>query len=238
MRIILDMFIIAVIGLSILVCYNRGFIKSLFSSFGFIAALLIALLLTSPISSFINDMFVYESTYQSVKDTMGEIEEGETSDAFVKQFEENNPKMSALLSNLGYSIGDVLENEDEKTDLTSDEIVTKIATPAAKLLSNMYAFLISIVIAYLAFYVLKKVSKLLSKIPVFNIANKSLGLIYGIILGILRASVISIVISAVYPILAGLFSSDGSVINAVTETYVLNFFVDHNLFVFLLKSIF
>ena len=41
MKIILDVFIIAVIAISAFVCYRKGFIKSLISSFGFIAAVLI-----------------------------------------------------------------------------------------------------------------------------------------------------------------------------------------------------
>ncbi len=238
MSIILDIIIVAIIALSMIICYKKGFVKSLFSSFGFIAAVLLALLLTAPISALINDAFVYDSTYESVKEVIGEVQESCTAEDVAARLEGENPKMFALLSNLGFNVYDIITEKDEETDLTSDEMAAKIATPAAKLLSNVFAFLISVVIAYIAFFVLTKVFDLLSKLPVFNITNKTFGLIYGAFLGIFRASIFAIIISGLYPIVVGLFSTESAVLNAVSNTFVLNFFIDHNLFVFLLKSIF
>lgn len=238
MNIILDIIIVAIIALSMIICYKKGFVKSLFSSFGFIAAVLLALLLTAPISALINNAFVYDSTYESVKEVMGDVENSSTAEDIAARFEAKNPKMFALLSNLGFDVYDIIAEKDQATDLASDDMVAKIATPAAKLLSNVFAFLISVVLAYIAFFVLTKVFDLLSRLPVFNITNKTLGLIYGAFLGIFRASILAIVISGLYPIVIGLFSTEGSVLNAVSNTFVLNFFIDHNLFVFLLKSIF
>lgn len=238
MNIILDVIIVAIIAISMLICYKKGFVKSLFSSFGFIAAVLIALLLTAPISNLINDAFVYDSTYESVKEAMGEVEDSYTAEDIAARLESNNPKLFALLSNLGFDVYDIIAEKDASTDLTSDDMVAKIATPAAKLLSNVFAFLISVVIAYIAFFILTKVFDILSKLPIFNVTNKLFGLIYGAFLGIFRASIFAIVISGLYPVIVGLFSDESSVINAVSETFVLNFFVENNLFVFLLKSIF
>ena len=62
--------------------------------------------------------------------------------------------------------------------------------------------------------------------------------VFGIILGIFRASIYAIILSGIYPLVANIFSNDPAVINAVSDTYVLNFFIENNLIALLLKSIF
>lgn len=238
MKIILDVFIIAVIALSTFVCYRKGFVKSLFSSFGFIAAVLLAILLTSPVSGLVDSWFMNDITRESMEEILEGVESNNKIEESVQKFENKNPLLSALLSNLGYDIGDMVEEFDNKNDLTSTETVDAISNKVSKVISNVFAFLISIVLGYIAFFILSKLFDLLSRIPVFNVTNKTLGLVFGIILGIFRASIYAIILSGIYPLVANIFSNDPAVINAVSDTYVLNFFIENNLIALLLKSIF
>ena len=82
----------------------------------------------------------------------------------------------------------------------------KILTDAPKEISSSVALAISFVILYaaahIAIAIIANVLDLISKLPVLNSTNKSLGIIMGAGLGILYAFVFSAILTYGYPLLA------------------------------------
>lgn len=85
----------------------------------------------------------------------------------------------------------------------------KILTDAPKEISSSVAIAISFVIMYaaahMAIAIIANILDLVSKLPVLNFTNKSLGIIMGAVLGILYACVFSVILGYGYPLLAEIY---------------------------------
>lgn len=85
----------------------------------------------------------------------------------------------------------------------------KILTDAPKEISSSVAIAISFVIMYavahMAIAIIANILDIVSKLPVLNFTNKSLGIIMGAVLGILYACVFSVILGYGYPLLAEIY---------------------------------
>ena len=78
MGIVIDLIVLAIIGLFVLICAKKGFVKTLIESVGVILAIVVAFLITQPVSEAIYDSFIepsiIESTKKKVPDNAGNVQ--------------------------------------------------------------------------------------------------------------------------------------------------------------------
>lgn len=193
MNIVIDLILIGIILLCIYLSAKRGFVKVLIETVGFIAAIILAFTISSPLADITYDKIIEPPMIEAASNAVGE-----------------NTETSALEALPGFivnSFGDEISVFTEKIDqnlsqgtetavrTASQQVVKPIATKLLGLLFTAILFLLLLV-------VVKFLAKFLNGIFSFSIIgnlNRTLGGVIGIIRGIIFVlifcTVISIIIS-------------------------------------------
>lgn len=193
MNIVIDLILIGIILLCIYLSAKRGFVKVLIETVGFVAAIILAFTISSPLADITYDKIIEPPMIEAASNAVGE-----------------NTETSALEALPGFivnSFGDEISVFTEKIDqnlsqgtetavrTASQQVVKPIATKLLGLLFTAILFLLLLV-------VVKFLAKFLNGIFSFSIVgnlNRTLGGVIGIIRGIIFVlifcTVISIIIS-------------------------------------------
>jgi len=172
---LLDLAIIAIIGLITFISYKKGLIKVAFKIASFALAIIIALILYRPISNFIinNTNFA---------DTVEEAVETRLSSSETTKEEKNN----------------ILSNYFIKAKTSTISVVSeKISESIIKISVGLIVFLVSRIILG----IFKFSGDLLAKLPIIKQANQIGGFIYGIIKSFIIIYGILAIISLIAPII-------------------------------------
>ncbi len=193
MNIVIDLILVAIILLCIYISAKRGFVKVLIETVGFIAAIILAFTISSPLADITYDKIIEPPMIEAASNAVGE-----------------NTETSALEALPGFivnSFGDEISVFTEKIDqnlsqgtetavrTASQQVVKPIATKLLGLLFTAILFLLLLI-------AVKFLAKFLNGIFSFSIIgnlNRTLGGVIGIIRGIIFVlifcTVISIIIS-------------------------------------------
>lgn len=203
MGIMVDLLIIAIVGLSVFLGYKKGIISLTIQLFAFIIAIVITLILYRPISNFvINTTGIDEAIQNEVLKRANDIMESE---------EKNEVK-------------DVVINE------AKENILPQTARTIA---INVVTFGVLIILFIVIRIILRFISafaNLISKLPVLNQFNKLGGLLYGLIRGILLIYVFMLIINfsgIIYPknaVYSGV--QESSIGKAMSDYNILNLLLD------------
>ncbi|NLZ82976.1 MAG: CvpA family protein [Clostridiales bacterium] len=167
-----------------------GFIKIVFS----LCSLIITLILTSFISPTVNDLLISnEKVYQSVVDkveTILSFEDEETSTNEEVGYIEGLP--------MPKSIKDALienNNTDKYKSLAVEGFKDYVSSYLAGVIINSMAFILTFLVILIALWIISIALNLISKLPILNGLNKTMGMVAGLLQGLLLVWVFFIVIT-------------------------------------------
>lgn len=195
MNFILDLIILGIIALCVIISAKRGFVKCLVETIGFVAAIVVAFTVSSPLADLTYDKLIEPPVVKAATDAVGETAEHEAWNA-LPDFLSN--KESALLGTTVNTFTEkITQNISKGTETAvktaSQEIVKPVAT---KLLSLLFSVILIIVLLI----VVKFLAKLLNGIFSFSLVgklNRSLGGVVGAIEGIVFAMIFCMIISLI-----------------------------------------
>ncbi len=204
MSILVDIIILAIIALSVFIGYRRGLIKCAINVLSFFVAILVVILLTSPISNLIIKNTKIDD---NIKTTISEKIEFNDVNA-------DGVKLTAENSNSPEVVRDYINN------MVLDLTKTTTGTVSEALAENITVIIINITVAIVLFVgtkfalmFVKVLADVIGRIPLIKQFNKAGGIIYGIFSGIVRVYVILAIISIIVPII-----TDSSLIDAINSS--------------------
>ena len=208
MNVIIDVILLAVIGVSAFFAYKKGFIGTLFSLIGTVVAIALSLMLCSPVSGFINDNFVNPTVKSYIikvvdSSSIGQsYEEALTNGAqIVAKVKDMPASLKGVLDLAGIKTEDIIA-EANKTEANAaqavDNLIDKIATPISTAISRVIALVGLFIILSIALWVVcKLLTAVFNALPLGKSLNKFGGLAFGVIRGLLIIFVISTLFTAV-----------------------------------------
>ena len=177
---ILDIIFIALVVLNVIICFNKGFTRSLFNMFSAILGILAGVLF-------------YDKFCIWVKQTKYGI-------AFTDYIEKS------ILNRYSESIGQSVENADVPGFLkgimksTADSFETAVADLASQLsqiLITVISIILLIILIKLSLFIVPKILKAICKLPVIKQFDKLTGAVFGILSGIICCVILAYVLGFV-----------------------------------------
>ena len=207
---IADIVLIAIMGLCIFLGYWRGLIKVAVRVLGFVAALIVALILYIPVSNYIIDNTDAVINIQNVvQNKLYTAEE--------KQ-EENVVGEENFAGQIEKYIGD---KTDEFKKNTSEVISKEVAVAVVRGLTWIGLFIVVRIIMLF----IKLLADVIEEIPVIKQFNKAGGTIYGILEGF----VITYAILAIISLTAPIVKENNKVVEQIEDSHVCKLMYENNI---------
>lgn len=205
MSIIVDIIILAIVLLSIFIGYKRGLIKCAINVLSFFIAIIVVILLTTPISNLIiNNTKIDDNIRETIsKNITFNNDDGEL------KLDENNSNSPTVV--IEY-INNMMTNAASDT---TKSVADALAENITIMIINIGVAVVLFIGTKFALMFVKVVADIIGKIPLIKQFNNAGGAIYGVASGIVRVYLILAVIS----ILAPLFT-DSSIIQAVNDSMI------------------
>ncbi len=225
MSYILDAIIILIILITTIISAKKGFVHTLIKVVGFVASIVVALTLSSPLATLTYDIIiepvVINTAKSAVNDTTSTAENAvDTVWKKMPTFVTENRFLQLSKDNITDDIQTKSENNSEKMAQNISD--TLVAPVTIKLLSALYSAIL--VIALL--FVVKFLAKYLNKLFNFSVVgklNKTLGGILGIVEGLAISIIFCLIISLILS-----FTKDGFLIftyNSINESYLFKLLI-------------
>lgn len=220
MSYILDAIIVLIVLFFVYLSAKKGFVRTLIEVVGFVAAIVIAFTVSTPIAEACYDTFVFPSVAEivdstgkeSVNDVANAVWE-ELPDFFTESSFFANSKESVTIA----AEKEVSNNSGQMAKAISDSMVKPTAV---KLISVFVSFALVIILLFVA----KLLAKYINKLFTFSIIgeiNKILGGILGIVKGAAVAIIFCLTISLILS-----FTKDGFLIftyDAINSSHIFKF---------------
>lgn len=202
---ILDIIIVLIAFLTIYFAFRNGFVKTLLSASSFFIAIVITVLLLSPVKTAFMDTSLAEGVRDRIETEIDSIlvKNGfEDVEELIQPDTEANEFLN-ILDKVGIE-KDQLQTEfnEWKTDAGVDlkeKLIDFIAEPVVNAIVTVAAIVLlffgSMILLKIVAYVLDKICKL----PVLKTANKLLGLLLGILLALVRIYLFCIIVKLLLP---------------------------------------
>lgn len=193
MAIIIDIAVVVIILACIALGYRKGLIGAAVNILGFFIALIIALVLYTPISNFIiNNTPIATSLQESIKGTVTPFVI-DTEEKDKNENKENTPKvMTDYINNF-------IEEEKAKAEQTELQIIDNVSKTVAINLVKIAVIIVLFVAAKIALLFVKALGKIISNLPIVGQFNKLGGAIYGIIQGLAIVYILLAIVSLFAP---------------------------------------
>jgi len=197
---IIDLIILGIIALCTFIGYKQGLIKVAIKLVATILAIVIALILYKPISSFIIDNTQIDNQIQTTITN--------------KLLPDNNTEESTILDTS--SLPDLIISSTENTVNSISEVIS------VKLI-ELVVLIIIYLITKIVLRFITVLADLIAKLPILKQINKLGGTIYGVFHGLILVFAIFAVISLVAPMIGDNF------MQSINESYVGSFLYNNNL---------
>lgn len=203
MGIIVDIILIAIIAVSAFFAAKKGFIGTLFSLLGTIVAVVLAAVLCTPVSGFIDSQFVNPGVKNFIVGVVDSSSVGKSYEEAIASGNDIADKIEQMPAALK-SVLEVAGIDSEKiitsakTAPSVDSIISEIAAPISGAISKVIALVGLFIVFFVALWV---VSKLLTAVfgllPIGKTLNTTGGLLFGIARGLVIVLVIATLFTAV-----------------------------------------
>ena len=189
MSIIIDIVIIAIILLCIYGGYKKGLIGMAFSIVSFIAALIIAFILFTPVSTFVINNMEFDDNIKT---------------SIVNKFtEEQKVEASTEGDNEENSISYITNYINNQLTETKDKTVEIVATEISELCVKGIVFIALFIVARIGLAFFKMIANFISKLPLINQVNKLGGIIFGLLKGLIITYGVLAILLLVSPLFNG-----------------------------------
>ncbi len=226
---IVDIAVILIVLISCVVGLKKGFVKSLISTFGSLFAIILALLLCSSTTAFLETKFGLITTISSgVGGVLTKIFGEEIMLTTLKDATEVSLTNSNLTAWLIKIVIDVKGVGDIPLDYTVSDVVSPV-------FGYYITCIISVVGLYIvlriAFFIIGEFAKGLHKVPIVGFVDKLLGFLFGLIKGVIVVQIIILIIRVV-PL--GFFQN---IALSIEQSAIARFIDKINLFSYMLSLV-
>lgn len=222
MSIILDAIIILIIILFVILSAKKGFVRTLIEVIGFIAAIAIALSISTPIANFCYDGAVQPIVAKTVESTIteGSSNVNEAVDAVWN-------KLPSFLTESNFfklSKDNITSSINEETASDTAQLIDTINSFVKPAVTKLLAVIISVILVVVLLFVVKLLAKAVNKLFSFSIIgdiNKTLGGILGLVKGAAVSVIFCMIISLILS-----FTKNGFLIftyDAINSSYLFKF---------------
>lgn len=216
--------VLLIIGINIWIGYTRGFIRTVFTIFSLIAAILLSAWISPFVGKWMqnNDKvmdYFTDKVGQTISfDSSGDDFKNENTDWI-----QDIPLPKAMKDSLE-------ENLAQLYSTTIDHKIEDINQYAYKYLAciiiNALAFIITFLVFCILLWILCRVLDIVSKLPILNQVNKLLGLLFGIVHGFLIVWLLCILLTTIMSTDLGY-----QIMKEVNESSFLSFIYNNNLLI-------
>lgn len=224
----IDFVFAAIILICIIVAWCRGFVKTVVSFFGFIAAGVIAMLTCERVSNYLYTTFIEQRLYESIyKRVLELVPTGEIVES-VQDIGTVLPQAIKVLFDLaaaqaGERIGETLTGTAEAVSAT---VLDTLVAPLVLALLNMVMFFVLFGLLMVIVNVLVAVIGKIFELPVLSEINRVLGGVVGAVNGIL----VCMIAAALLSLYATVTADASSWVNSgiLQSTTLASFFIRNN----------
>lgn len=202
--IILDLLVLGVVVGSAILAYKKGFIKTLFSLVGGIAAVVLAVSFSEPVAAWLDSAFVGPAVKNSVLTavngsalTEGYDEALESIDVSLK-LREMPEGLRSFLESINIDVEDtIFKAEQNKAASASarEQLISDIAAPISATISKVIALIGLIIIFFLLLFVASLLLNAIFKLLPFG---KTLNHVGGVLFGVARGVLFVMVLGAIF----------------------------------------
>ena len=220
--ILVDLFILSIIISSTYLGYRKGLVGVIFKLCVFVVSIIIVFALYKPVSNtIINNTQIDEKISSVIQNSLSK-----TSLADNEALTTSNTNLSEGVVNL---INSLLSDALSKAQ--DSEALIYISTELAYAIIRFGSMIIIFVVAKFALLLVKFAAEILASLPIINTFNKSGGLIYGILKGVLTVYIILAIFSLISPII-----SSWGITKYISDSLTGSKMYNHNVIINLLSK--
>lgn len=199
MNLLCDTLILVFIVLCALIGKKRGFIKTFFAFFGGLVSFVVSSVLANPFGDFLSRKLFFPSLRSYFIESMTKKANSldlssvpEEALRFLQKFNFSKEDLESFLANQ-------VSSGTQEIEMLADTVIKPISDSVGHAVALILLFILCAVVIR----ILVKVLNLISKLPILNFSNQTLGLVSGILLGVLLSVVFSSALELASPILQG-----------------------------------
>ncbi len=201
--IILDLIVVAIIALSVFLAYKKGLIKTLFSLIGFVAAVALAVWMSTPVAGWLNMQFVEPAVRNTVLTAVNGTALGADYDQAINQvdvvgnLQEMPDGLRDFLENLNVDIDGIIASAEQSkanSVAAKEALIDSIVDPISGTVSKAVALIGLTIIFFILLFVATRLLDAIFRVLPFGKSANRLG---GVIFGAVRALLIIMVLGAV-----------------------------------------
>ncbi len=225
---LIDILFVVMVFICVVVAWNRGFVKTVVSFLGFIAAGIVSMLACARVSLYLYKLVIeqplYESIYKKVLDMVptGEVI-GSVTDIGAVLPGAVKVLFDLAAAEAGERIGQTLTGTAE---MVSRTVLDTLVAPLVLALLNLVVFFVLFALLMVIVNVLVAVLGKVFELPVLNGINRVLGGAVGLVNGVL----VCMLAAALLTLYATMTSDASSWVNSdiLRSTKIASFFIEHN----------
>ncbi len=197
----LDISLLMIIVVTVLSCWFKGFIRSIFGLAKSLLCMIAAYLFGPMASAWVSEHLITSRVTNYVHDKLLSVFEAGAETFDLTQVLGNLPSwLSSLFERMGVDpavlAGD-LANETQADAGGLSQLASTLAQPITKLLSDLIAYAGIFLIAMLLFSIIASVMIKIAKLPVIRQIDRILGLILGIVCALIYTAVFTLLVYAI-----------------------------------------
>ena len=206
MNIIIDVILLAIIVVSAVFAAKRGFIGTLFSLAGTVVAVILAIMLSGPVSGFVDAQFINPSVKKYILTVVDSSAAGKSYNAALESIDvaqkikEMPAPLKAVLDLAGIDSQEVVNKVSAVSSNVAeakDAYIKMIADPISATISRVLTLIGLFIVLFIILWVVTKLLEaVFNAIPFGEGANRAGGLIFGILRGVVIVLAISTLFTA------------------------------------------
>lgn len=213
MTLVIDLVILAIIVLNVGIGFKRGLTGSLLKIASFFIALIIAFLFYKPVADLVIANTNWDDDLQASIEQMLNGEVGE--DGKVSEEQSSLPKEMVEYIN---------QNIDKVVQEAKNEVVPTVATQITSTIIQAGSAIVLFIIAKIILTIVSFLLKFITELPILKQVDKTGGIIYGLIAGLVFIWIVLAIISLLSPAL-----ENTGFIKAISESAIGGFLYNNNL---------
>jgi uncharacterized membrane protein required for colicin V production len=230
MNVFLDISLLALIAATIIVCWRKGFVRSILGVGKTLICIVATYLFGASASALVSEHWIGERVTQYVYERLLALFEAGTETFDLSVIVENIPSwVQTFAEKLGIDVAGFIGDLTTVDTAGLQSTAQSMATPITKLISDIigYAgvYLISLILVSILAYILVKIADL----PVIRNVDRALGCALGVCSAFLYASVYTLLLFAVFSLIEG-YNPDFAFHTAYDKTWLFHLFYDINIF--------
>lgn len=239
MSLALDFGVIIIVIITVIVCFKRGFAKTVLGFLSNIISVVGAFVLGTSLSDLIYSGLIRDNIIDSLSSSINSNLSASTSTAG-EQTNGLPDYVSAILNLFGYSTDTVNKNIDTMIETQSNNIATVVESAIGPVITAIISFFLVIILFVILRFITAKISKLIAgvmEIPVLHTVNRLLGGLVGILDGLVIVYFLTAMVIIIVPIVTGgaITYFDFGVM--AEDTMLFKLFYDYNIVTGILNSI-